>query len=279
MLMVIACAALMFGQAAPPAQTQKPATDPVKAEAFSAAVRKGDLAAVKQLLDSGVDVNTKFRYDVTAISWASDRGYAEIVKLLIERGADVNAKDTFYNATPLSWAAGPAQARTPGHAEVVRLLLKAGATGNGAALSSAVSAKDAPMVKVILDHGGLAEGPLTNALEAARSGKLADIEALLVAAGAKPAPVLNLTPEQLERYVGTYESAAGQVMIKAVDGRLQLDGSRLGAPADIALVARTETRFAATSMPGLTLNFEIQDGKVMSVTFGPGKFVKKEARP
>ena len=274
----IACAAVLFGQAAPPAQAQKPPTDPVKAEAFSAAVRKGDLAAVKQLLDSGVDVNTKFRYDATAISFASDRGYAEIVKLLIERGADVNVKDTFYNATPLTWAAGPAQARTPGHAEVVRLLLKAGATGNAAALSAAVSAKDAPMVKVILDHGGLAAGPLTNALEAARSAKATDIVAMLEAAGAKPAPVLNLTAEQLEKYVGTYETPAGmQIILKVVDGKLVLDATRLGAPPDISLVARSETQFAATTMAGLTVNFQIQDGKVMSAAIGASKFVRKEA--
>jgi len=279
MLMAIACAAMLFAQAAPPPQAAKPPADPAKAEAFSAAVRKGDLAAVKQLLDAGVDVNTRFRYDVTAISWASDRGYAEVVKLLIERGADVNAKDTFYNATPLTWAAGPAQARTPGHAEVVRLLLKAGATGNAAALSAAVSAKDAPMVKVILEHGGLGEEPLTNALEAARAAKSSDIEAMLVAAGAKPAPVLDLTTAQLEKYAGTYESPASmQIMMKIVDGRLQLDASRLGAPADIVLVARSETRFAATTMQGLTVNFEIQDGKVTSVSIGGGKYIKKEPR-
>ena len=38
----------------------------------------------------------------------------------VERGADINAKDTFYNATPLTWAVNPAMDRTPQHAEVVR---------------------------------------------------------------------------------------------------------------------------------------------------------------
>src|SRR5882762_4713488 len=95
-----------------------------KAEALSDAVRKGDAAAVKKLLDEGVDVDTKYRYDRTPLSFACDRGHVEVVKLLLDRGADVNAKDTFYNATPLNWASSPAMGRKPQHAEVVGLLLK-----------------------------------------------------------------------------------------------------------------------------------------------------------
>ena len=82
-----------------------------KADALSEAARKGDAAAVKKLLDEGVDVNTKFRYNRTALSFAADRGHVEVVKLLLERGADVNAKDTFYNATALTWAISPAMDR------------------------------------------------------------------------------------------------------------------------------------------------------------------------
>src|SRR5713226_8978971 len=61
-----------------------------KADALSEAARKGDAAAVKKLLDEGVDVNTKFRYDRTALSFACDRGNVEVVKVLLDRGADVN---------------------------------------------------------------------------------------------------------------------------------------------------------------------------------------------
>ena len=75
--------------------------------------RKGDAAAVRRLLDAGVDPNTRFRYDATALSYACDRGHVEVVRLLLERGAEVNVKDTFYGATPLSWAISPAQGRRP----------------------------------------------------------------------------------------------------------------------------------------------------------------------
>ena len=73
-------------------------------EEFFAAARKGDTAAVKVLLDNGVNVNAKTRYGATALSYACDKGHMEVVKLLIDRGADVNSKDTFYGEVPLGWA-------------------------------------------------------------------------------------------------------------------------------------------------------------------------------
>jgi len=123
------------------------------------AARKGDAAAVKKLLDEGVDVNTKYRYGATALSYASDRGHVDVVKLLIERGADVLVKDTFYNATPLTWAVSPAMGRKPQHVEVVRLLLA---------------------------KGGYDAGTLTDALEAATRAGQTEMAALLERAGAKP---------------------------------------------------------------------------------------------
>ncbi|MGH9903508.1 MAG: ankyrin repeat domain-containing protein, partial [Pyrinomonadaceae bacterium] len=81
------------------------------------AARKGDAAAVRALLDKGADVNAKFRYNATALSYAADKGHTEVVKILIERGADVNVRDTFYQATPLSWATGK------GHVAIIQALL------------------------------------------------------------------------------------------------------------------------------------------------------------
>jgi len=39
--------------------------------------RRGDAAKVKELLDAGVDVNTKFRCNRTALSFAADRAISK----------------------------------------------------------------------------------------------------------------------------------------------------------------------------------------------------------
>ena len=117
------------------------------------------MPAHKKLLDEGVDVNTKFRYDRTALSFAADRGHADAVKLLLDRGADPNIKDTFYGATPLTWAVNPAMDRTERHTEVVRLLLA---------------------------RGGIPAEALSDALASATRARLDDVVALLQKAGAKP---------------------------------------------------------------------------------------------
>jgi len=246
-----------------------------QAAALSAAARRGDAAAVKALLDAGVDVNTKFRYDVTALSFACDRGHVEVVKLLLERGADPNTTDTFYNASPLTWASSPAQARTPAHAEVVRLLLAHGATGVDPALASAVRAADVPMVEVILDHGGVSDTTLTRVLEMATNAGEDDIVRLLQAAGAKPAPVVTLTAEQLARYPGTYRVAdgTGVLVVSLTDGRLVLDASGAGGPSALSLTPRSETQFSAEG-GGVDLVFELKDGRAVVLVIGNDRYVR-----
>src|SRR4030095_6284629 len=116
-----------------------------KNEEFFAAARKGDAAAVKALLDKGVDVNAKTRYGATALSYACDKGHVEVVKLLIERGADVNVKDTFYGEVPLGWALAHA------HAEVVKLLLDKGAAGIERVLTTGVQGGKVEIVKIAVE--------------------------------------------------------------------------------------------------------------------------------
>jgi Ankyrin repeats (3 copies) len=255
---------------APGAATTAPAQSPAvgdKAEALAEAARKGDAAAVKQLLDDGVDVNTKYRYERTALSFACDRGNVAVVKVLLDRGADVNAKDTFYGATPLTWAASPAMGRRPEHAEVVGLLLKHGATGKEDALLEAVSAPDAAMIGVILDSGGLSAGTLSDALEAATRDKQPEIAALLEKAGAKPRPEFKIDPAALARYAGTYRNASGNDLVfTIVDGRLT--GGPAGQP--FTLVARDATTFAVSGAPGLTVAFRLEQDKPVSLAIGRG---------
>ena len=88
---------------------------PTKAEQLQDAASKGDAATVKRLLDEGVDVNTKFRYNTTAIFFACDAGQIDVVKVLLDHGADLTVKDTFYGMTPLALAVQPPRKKTPAH--------------------------------------------------------------------------------------------------------------------------------------------------------------------
>jgi hypothetical protein len=243
------------------AQTPAPAD---KAEALSEAARRGDAATVKALLDAGVDVNTKFRYGNTALSFACDRGHLEVVKVLLDAGADVNVKDTFYGATPLSWASGPAMGRKPAHAEIVGLLLKHGAQGKETALRQAVSESDALMTKVILDSGGLSSDTLADALEVAVNKKQDSIAALLEQAGAKARVEFKIDAALLARYAGTYRGPREQEIV------LEVSGSRLvaGGPGQrLTFVARDTTTFGVVEAPGATLTFRLEGDKVTSIGF------------
>jgi surface polysaccharide O-acyltransferase-like enzyme len=86
-----------------------------------AAVKKGDLAAMRQRLDDGADVKAPdASLGVPPLNWAAMRGEIEAVQLLIDRGADVNAKNQD-GSTALLGAA------FLGRAGVADLLIKKGA--------------------------------------------------------------------------------------------------------------------------------------------------------
>ncbi len=56
---------------------------------FFQAVKDGDVAEVKSLIEAGADVNAQNKEGVTALMTASATGHTDIAKLLIEEGADV----------------------------------------------------------------------------------------------------------------------------------------------------------------------------------------------
>lgn len=54
---------------------------------------EGDLEGIKELLDSGTDVNFRDIDDRTALHVSACQGSTAVVKLLLERGAEVDPKD------------------------------------------------------------------------------------------------------------------------------------------------------------------------------------------
>jgi outer membrane protein assembly factor BamB len=148
---------------------------------FFAAARRGDNAAIKALLDKGVDVNTKNDYGATVLIYAAEKGHLEMIKLLIERKADLDVRDTFYKANALTWA------MMSDRNEAITLLLKSGAKGEAEALSTAVAATSVNMLKAVLASGRINQETLDKTLASLAADKK-DMIKLLKDAGAKEKP-------------------------------------------------------------------------------------------
>jgi len=168
-------------QSAPPANNSPASTasrDPASRSADEIALLdasiKGDVVAVRTLLDKGVTPNTKDGDGRTPLTEAAYYGHTEVVKLLIGKGADVWAKKRD-GETPVTMAAG--------HPDIVQLLKR------DQDLIEAARAGENKTVQSLLDNGAYvnsrdAEGrtPLT---EATWEGH-ADTVRLLLEKGADP---------------------------------------------------------------------------------------------
>lgn len=127
--------------------TLSPAPGPLHA-----AVKGGNLAAARALLEGGADVHQTEANGLTALHVAAECGPIEMVELLLKHKADVNGKsDT--GMTPLL---GACKAR---HTEVAKLLLNAGADVNAStdvgdtALMAAASGEEPGLVSLLLLQG------------------------------------------------------------------------------------------------------------------------------
>lgn len=65
--------------------------DPYAEPPLHAAAIRGDLDKVKNILKSGVGVNSKSKTGATALHWAAFKGHYDVALYLIKNGADVNA--------------------------------------------------------------------------------------------------------------------------------------------------------------------------------------------
>jgi ankyrin repeat protein len=246
---------------APAAAAQDAAKQQLNDQLYEA-VRRGDAAEVKALLDKGADVNAKFRYGATALFKAAERGHAEIVKLLLERGADANVKDTFYGATAMTWALDGK------HVEVVRALLAKSSDAVGDVLMTGVREGRVEFVSLALDKGGLKPEALTGALVAALDdGNRAEIADLLRKAGAQPPP--EVAAAMLASYAGKYKGDPGpEIAISLKDGKLYATptGQR-----PFVLMAVNQTTFRPAAFDGVTVTFNVEGGKVTGIALKQGE--------
>jgi ankyrin repeat protein len=87
---------------------------------WEAAIKGGDVVAVRGFLDRGVNINGRDRYGQTGLMLAARAGHREVVEALVERRADLNVTAKFgLSALMLAVVAG--------HAQIARILARAGA--------------------------------------------------------------------------------------------------------------------------------------------------------
>lgn len=148
----------------------------------------GDGEAVRLLLDRGANPNIANDAGATPLMLAVDD--ATITTLLLDRGADVNAA-SIEGHTALSLAAGRL-----GAAPVVKLLLDRGAHPSppsstrgapgglvpGSALGQAANAGNAPVFRMLVEHGADLKSALPALVLAARAGCGSCLETLLARA-------------------------------------------------------------------------------------------------
>jgi len=113
----------------------------------------GDITVVINLLNSGVDINTKYWHSKTLLHHASRKNWFDIVKYLVKSGADIEARDSTNGNTPLHHAA------IKNNIEIVKYLIEHGADIHARSvlyntpLHRAAYGKNFETVKYLLDCG------------------------------------------------------------------------------------------------------------------------------
>ena len=88
------------------------------------AVKSGNTQSVKELIESGADVNQQDKQGWTPLNWAAGRGHLAVVELLLQHGADPLAVGRDLRTPQMI-------ALAAGHAEVVKRLRQAEAEAKG----------------------------------------------------------------------------------------------------------------------------------------------------
>ncbi|KAF3935194.1 Ankyrin-2 [Dactylellina cionopaga] len=140
--------------------------------------------SVAAMLSHSVDLEVKDSlYDRTPMSWAAGNGHEAVVKLLVDKGANLEAEDVCGDQTLLSWAAAN------GNEELVKLLVDKGADLEAedvcgrTPLSRAANNGHVAVVMLLVEKGAVLETEDENGWtplsEAAGNGHIAVVNLLI----------------------------------------------------------------------------------------------------
>lgn len=252
-----------------------------------AAARSGDFSLVQSIVKSGVDANSKTAYGSTALFFACDRGNPEIVLFLLENGADPNAKDTFYGASPLTWAQNKqsgdslSDEEQQNYRSIIHHLIRAGVDGVDAMLIDAVTSFDSAdkdsqiqkieLAKTIIDAGNVSGEVLSRSKFLATKSESKELAELFSGLEIKEYQPFEPTEEELKVYVGDYSGSGFKVKIEFDAGELEIsfngDNVRTLSP----------TKRHEFSMGNATAVFGMKEDAVetMVVDFGGNKMTFK----
>jgi hypothetical protein len=209
-------------------------------EDLIAAARKGDLPAVKTLVEQGAAIETKTPYGQTPLYVAAMNGHEPVVQFLLEKGASTDVKDTFYKAPMLAFVLSRK------HFGVAKMLVAKSSASADENLRAVSSTGDAGLVQAVLDKSKPTQAALDRAYEAAIEAKQAPVMDILKKAGAQPPPPpVEVDPKVLESYSGDFKSEQIPLGIKVFvkDGRLGIQAT--GQP-PLAMKTKSATMFEFT---------------------------------
>jgi uncharacterized protein len=219
------------------------------------AARRGDVAAVRGLLDRGASVNDTEGDGMTALHWAAYNDDVESAKLLLTRGASVDAVTRNGKLTPLMVAAGN------GNAAVLSPLLESRAntqlrSSDGATvLMMAAASGSADAVGRLLDHGAEIDARDTSRgqtpLMFAAAANKGPVVKLLASRGAGLKLTSTLSPPPRLPRLGANPNAPPQAPPKPPP------------PDDAVGLARAERRVGPSMLGGwAALHFAAREGHI-----------------
>ena len=202
-----------------------------------AAARKGDLPAVKSLLEKGASVEAKTPYGQTPLYLASMNGHKDVVEFLLSKGASTGVTDTFYKAPMLAFV------MQRKHFDIAKLLIAKSTGKLDETFSGVASSGNAELIEAVLARGKVSQDVLNKAYESAltRSQKAA-AEVLKKAGAEEPKAAAAVDAKVLESYTGSYKSETLPLEIKIFVKDDQLYAQAAGQP-ELRLKAETPAKF------------------------------------